>query len=70
MEIKSVINNGGEVVRLYWLDLLRKDWTISKVSKKGKIGVPLTPQKWIEYFYRIEGAIEYFDETISNKSRK
>ena len=69
MEIKSVINNGGEVVKLYWLDLLRKDWIVSKVSKKGKIGVPLSPQEWIEHYYKIEGAIEYFNETISNKTR-
>ena len=52
MEIKPVINNGGEVVRLYWIDLLRKDWIISKVSKKGKIGVPFSPQEWIEHYYK------------------
>lgn len=70
MEIKSTINDGCEVVRLYWLDLLRKEWIISKVPYKGKSGAPLSPQEWIEHYYKIEGAIEYFDETISSKGRK
>lgn len=70
MEIKSAINEGCEVVRLYWLDLLRKEWVISKVPHKGKAGAPLSPQEWIEHYYRIEGAIEYFEETINSKGRK
>ena len=70
MEFKSVINDGREVVRLYWLDLQRKEWIISKVPHKGKAGAPLSPQEWIERYYRIEGAIEYSEETISSKDSK
>lgn len=70
MEIKSVINDKGEVVKLYWLDLLRKEWMISKVPHEGKIGAPLSPQEWIEHYYKIEGATEYFEETVSSKDGK
>ena len=30
---------------------------------EGKTGAPLNPQEWIEHYYRIEGAIDYFEET-------
>ena len=70
MEITSVINDGCDVVRLYQLDLLRKERIISKVPHKGKAGTPLSPQEWIEHYYKIEGAIEYFEETISSRGSK
>ena len=67
MEIRRAINDEGGIVKYYWQDLLRKDWVISKESHEGKTGAPLNPQEWIDHYYRIEGAIDYYEETISSK---
>lgn len=67
MEIKSVLGNENGIAKHYWKDLLKKEWTISKESLEGKTGAPLNPQEWIEHYYRVEGAIDYFEETASNK---
>ena len=65
METNNPINDKGAIVKHYWQDLLRKEWVISKESHNGKKGAPLNPQEWIEHYYRIEGAVDYFEETTS-----
>lgn len=67
MEIVPAINDEGGIVKHYWQDLLRKEWVISKESPEGKTGSPLNPQEWIEHYYRIEGAVDYFEETTGNR---
>ena len=67
MENRSAINDGSKVEKLYWEDLLKMEWFISTESLEGKKGVLLNPQEWIEHYYRIEGAIDYFEETTSNR---
>ena len=63
MEINYDRNTEHEIAKHYWKDLLRKDWVISNEPLEGKTGAPLNPQEWIEHYYRIEGAIDYFEET-------
>ena len=67
MEIRRAINDEGGIVKYYWQDLLRKDWVISKESHEGETCASLNPQEWINHYYRIEGAIDYYEETISSK---
>ena len=66
MEINYDRNTEHEITKHYWKDLLKKDWVISNESPEGKTGAPLNPQEWIEHYYRIEGAIDYFEETTGS----
>lgn len=56
-----------EIAKHYWKDLLKTEWVISNESINDKTGAPLNPQEWIEHYYRIEGAIDYFEETVINR---
>jgi hypothetical protein len=67
MDIMPAINDEDGIVKHYWQDILRKEWVISKESLEGKAGAPLNPQEWIEHYYRIEGAVDYFEETINSR---
>jgi len=66
MEINYDINDENGILKHSWQDLLKKEWVISRESHEGKTGVPLNPQEWINHYYRIEGAVDYFEETTDS----
>ena len=70
MEIKSAINDVNGTVKLYWQDLLRKEWIVSNSAQDGRVGAPLGPKEWIEHYYKIEGAIDYFEDTEIDNRKK
>ena len=37
---------------------------------EGWAGAPLSPQEWIEHYYKIEGAIDYFEDTETDNRKK
>jgi hypothetical protein len=43
---------------------------LKSIPHEGKMGAPLSPQEWIEHYYKIEGTIGYFEETICSKDGK
>jgi hypothetical protein len=38
MEIKSAINDVNGIVKLYWQDLLGKEWIVSNSAQDGRMG--------------------------------
>ena len=59
-------NTKHEIAKHSWKDLIKKDWVISEENLEGKKGAPLNPQEWIEHYYRIEGAINYFEDATGS----
>lgn len=61
---KFNISNKSSIIDLCWEDLLRKEWEISRGLKdKNSRNSPLSPQEWIENYYKVEGAEDYYEET-------